>query len=409
MRIVTIALCALAVFVTPALADRGSAGQWELGAYGGYGWTDDYGRFHPKDNVLFGGRIGYFITPMFSLEVSGQRLPTETDYDTVGVPPNVDVKLDAVRLNALINLLPGSAFRPFLTGGIGMEWTKVEGFDQSSDVGWNAGGGFRWFFNPMWNVRADGRFVSVKPDIVGDEKQGNVEGTLGLGVVFGGAHAAAAVAAPPNQAPTVTCASERAEILPGETVRLTATATDPEGDPLTFEWTTTGGHVTGSGGSATLDFTGATPPSSATVTVRVTDNHGNSATSDCAVRLIEPVKPAESVSCLAGGFPRNLSRLTNVDKACLDDVAQRLKGDPRAHVVVIGHADPHERTADRIAEQRAAAVKDYLVQAGSDAARITVRSAGSTKPLETGTDVGAQSRNRRVEVWFVPEGAKDPD
>ena len=28
---------------------------------------------------------------------------------------------------------------------------------------------------------------------------------------------------------------------------------------------------------------------------------------------------------MAGGFPRNLARLTNVDKACLDDVATRLR------------------------------------------------------------------------------------
>ena len=119
---------------------------------------------------------------------------------------------------------------------------------------------------------------------------------------------------------------------------------------------------------------------------------------------MEPVKPAEAVSCTAGGFPRNLSRLSNVDKACLDDVAQRLSSDPRAHVVVIGHADTKETVAG-VDQKRAEAVRDYLVKERSiDLSRVTVRAAGKSKPL--GTDSAA---NRRVEIWFVPEGAKDPD
>ena len=36
------------------------------------------------------------------------------------------------------------------------------------------------------------------------------------------------------------------------------------------------------------------------------------------------------MTCTSGGFPRNLARLNNVDKACLDDVASRLRTDPRA-------------------------------------------------------------------------------
>jgi outer membrane protein OmpA-like peptidoglycan-associated protein len=118
---------------------------------------------------------------------------------------------------------------------------------------------------------------------------------------------------------------------------------------------------------------------------------------------MEPVKAAEAVSCTAGDFPRNLARLSNVDKACLDDVAQKLSSDPRAHVVVIGHSDSHE-TAKGVDQKRADAAKTYLVkERGVDGSRVTVRAAGSTKPL--GTDAAA---NRGVEIWFVPEGAADP-
>jgi len=119
---------------------------------------------------------------------------------------------------------------------------------------------------------------------------------------------------------------------------------------------------------------------------------------------------AAAMTCLAEGFPPNSARLNNVDKACLDDVAQRLMSDPRARVVVIGHADSHERNADRIASQRARAVKDYLVRGGGvDGGRVKVRSAAASRPRDTGADDSAEARNRRCEVWFVPEGASEPD
>ena len=414
MRRMMLALVAvLLVAAGPALAAGGEKGDWELGIYGGYGWLDDYGIFHPKDHLLYGGRIGYFLTRHWNLEFSGQRMSTKTEFDLLGVE-DVDVHLSALRLNALYNFgTPGKALRPFLTAGLGKEKIDVDGYGESCDIGWNAGAGFRWFLSPHWNLRLDGRYVSTKVGDQVDESQHNVEATLGLGWILGGKkteHVEETHAEPPpaNQPPTVSCAAERSEILPGEGVSLHATASDPEGDRLTYAWSATSGKVTGTDASATLDFSGVTPPATATVTVRVSDDHGNTASSNCSVNLIAPARQAEAVSCIAGGFPNNLSRLTNVDKACLDDVAQRLGSDPRARVIVIGHCDSHERPS-AVAQRRADAVKDYLAkERGIEGSRIETRSAAATKPLDTGTDATAQARNRRVEVWFMPEGATEP-
>ena len=116
------------------------------------------------------------------------------------------------------------------------------------------------------------------------------------------------------------------------------------------------------------------------------------------------------MTCTSGGFPRNLARLNNVDKACLDDVASRLRQDPRSRVVVVGHADSKERYPEVIARKRAEAIKTYLVkERGVDEARITRASAGASKPLDTGTSAAARAKNRRVEVIFVPEGAAAPE
>lgn len=405
MRSTMMAIVAAALLVaSPALA-----GKVEIGPYLGYGWLDEYGPLNPRDGSLYGGRLGYFLGSRTSLEFSAQKLSTETDFDTAGVA-NVDANLKSYRLNLLYHLGGGSV-QPFLTAGIGSEGIDVaDDGGESSDFGWNIGGGLRFLLSRKVNLRVDGRFVNAKASDFEDGSQGNGEANVGLSLLFGGDDddveaAAVEPIAAPNQAPTVTCAADRAEVLPGETVNLVATASDPEGGPLTYEWTAGSGRVNGTGASVSLDLAGVAPPASATVTVKVTDDHSNVASSECVVRVAAPVQPrAEAVSCVAGGFPRNLSRVGNVDKACLDDVAQRLGTDPRATVVVIGHTDPGE-TSSALGQQRADAVRDYLVrERGIESSRITTRSAGSTKVLG-----GAAAGNRRVEVWFVPQGATVPE
>jgi outer membrane protein OmpA-like peptidoglycan-associated protein len=212
-----------------------------------------------------------------------------------------------------------------------------------------------------------------------------------------------------NGNPTVSCEIERSEVLPGERVGVRAVGSDPDGDTLTYEWRATAGSVVGTGPSVTFDSTGVT--GSATITVRASDGRGGSAEATCPVRTGATAAPKpEAVVCTSGGFPRNLSRLNNVDKACLDDVASRLRQDPRSRVIIVGHADSGERTPEVVARLRAEATRNYLVnERGVDASRVTTRSAAATKPVDTGTDAAARGRNRRVEVIFVPEGAAAPE
>jgi outer membrane protein OmpA-like peptidoglycan-associated protein len=214
---------------------------------------------------------------------------------------------------------------------------------------------------------------------------------------------------PANRPPTVSCDAEKTSVAPGEKVKCHATASDPDGDPLTYEWSASAGTVSGTGANATWDSTGLEPGSSATVTVRVSDGRGGTAESKCTFKTEKP-KAAPPVTCTAGSFPVNRDRLNNVDKACLDDVASRLKSDPRARVVVIGHADSKEKYPEVIGRKRAEAVKAYLVkERGIDEARISVRSAAGRKPADTGTSEAARKKNRRVEVVFLPEGAELPE
>jgi outer membrane protein OmpA-like peptidoglycan-associated protein/opacity protein-like surface antigen len=403
MRSMTWLLVVAALFVTPGtlFAGGGNKGDWELGIYGGYAWLDDYGFLNPEDSFLAGARLGYFFTHNWSLEASAQRIFSKTEMHLLGVP-DVDADLDAARLNLLYNFSPCHKLRPFLTAGVGYEGINTDGYGESCDFGWNVGGGLRFFLSDHVNLRADGRYVGIKVGDPIDESEGNVEASLGLSYLFGGAECGEETKVEEqieatNQAPTVSCSAERMEILPGEVVTLTATATDPEGDPVTYEWTSTCGQVSGTGSSASFQFSGSNPPASCTATVRASDDHGHTATCDVTVTRGQAAPPqAQAVSCTSSGFPRNLSRLNNVDKACLDDVASRLSADPRAKVVVIGYADPGETSPNTIAKKRADAVEDYLEGRGIESSRITTKSGGTS-----GT-------GRRVEVWFVPEGAAEP-
>ena len=215
---------------------------------------------------------------------------------------------------------------------------------------------------------------------------------------------------PVNRPPTVSLQCVKDSVLVGETTQSIATAADPDGDPLTYTWSTSAGKLTGSGATTTLDTAGVPCGTTITVTVTVSDGRGGTASASCTVRVrcVEKPKP-EAVTCTSGGFPRNLARLNNVDKACLDDVASKLRQDPRSRVVIVGHADSSERYPEVIGRKRAEAVKAYLVkERGVDEGRITAKSAAAARPLDTGKTAAARAKNRRVDVVFVPEGATSP-
>lgn len=82
----------------------------------------------------------------------------------------------------------------------------------------------------------------------------------------------------------------------------------------------------------------------------------------------------------------------------LDRNAILLRQEPGLTITIEGHCD--ERGSDEynlaLGEQRAAAVKNYLVTVGLPAARLTSISFGEERPAVTGNDEAAWSKNRRV-------------
>jgi hypothetical protein len=90
----------------------------------------------------------------------------------------------------------------------------------------------------------------------------------------------------PNNAPTIALSlgavtnntrdlvhANASTVCIGDTVAVNASASDPDGDTLTYKWTTTGGRIIGDGPNVTFDSTGLAP-GEYTVTCEVDDGCG---------------------------------------------------------------------------------------------------------------------------------------
>jgi hypothetical protein len=200
----------------------------------------------------------------------------------------------------------------------------------------------------------------------------------------------------PNHPPTITCSADRTSVFAGERVHITTSANDPDGDPLKYSWQANPGQIVGNGAAVDFDTSGLAP-GNYTVTVRVDDGRGGAADCSSTVEVKPaPVPPkAEKISDCAFGKPLS-TRIDNVCKRILDDVALRLQNEPRGSAVIIGYSDPKEAKPEKIAGDRATNGVKYLGEKGIDPSRVATR---------TGSGQAGATDNRRIDVIWVPEGA----
>jgi hypothetical protein len=76
-----------------------------------------------------------------------------------------------------------------------------------------------------------------------------------------------------NQPPNITSlVADAAWTAPSGNLQVTCTATDPDNDELSYEWTTTGGHISGTG--AAVNWTAPQEVGTYNITVVVKDGYG---------------------------------------------------------------------------------------------------------------------------------------
>jgi outer membrane protein OmpA-like peptidoglycan-associated protein len=203
---------------------------------------------------------------------------------------------------------------------------------------------------------------------------------------------------PPKNPPTMSCSANPTSVQAGTPSTVTCTCTSPDNVPVTISgWTASGGSISGDGGTATLNTTGASA-GPITVSATCTDSRGLTAPASSTTVNVEvpPPPPPQSSKLSECDFPNKVKpwRVDNTCKAILDDVAKNLQQNPDNKLVIVGNADPSERRKN-LAGERAVNSKAYLTggeaKQGIDPSRIEVRTGSA------GT--------KTAEYWVVPAGA----
>jgi len=205
------------------------------------------------------------------------------------------------------------------------------------------------------------------------------------------------------QPPVVSCSANPTTIAVGEPATITMTATDPQGWPMTYSWSSTGGQLSGSGTTATLTATNADAGNTITVTGTATTNRpgGNPATlsSSCTAQVnVPPIQKCVNIEdwgeCTFEKNPKKPWRVDNDCKDTLDKLSLRLQQMPNGKLDIVGYTDEKEVVKEQtLGSQRSVNVKYYLTTDGPnkvDAGRVQPR-AGGTK-------------GKATHFYFVPEG-----
>lgn len=195
----------------------------------------------------------------------------------------------------------------------------------------------------------------------------------------------------PNRPPTASLSVERSPILPGEHTGITCTGSDPDGDPLTYTYSASGGQVSGTGSNASFDATGLQP---GTYTLKCTVNDGRGGTADASgnVEVNEPPQVHQLELKLALHsiyFPtaqptvaKPMGGLMASQAVTLDTLAsdfkQYLTYKPDAHLILGGHADVRggKEYNQLLSERRVEKTKSYLIEKGVPADHIDTKAYG---------------------------------
>ncbi len=265
-------ILAVSILSTPALAQSDSNPKWDL--FVGYQWTHPGGSVpmpfgDPANPVAFkvpdmakgfGSALTYNFDPHWGMEFDLGHNWGDGNYETTGsIGPRFIVRTDTANY--------------FLHGLVSLNRLNVGGLNPSNGIGVILGGGMElpirkhlaWRLfeaDYVWSRHnyadfADPEFPSLR--------RASFEGVrLRTGLVFswGGA---------PAVTPTAACSIQPSEVMVGEPLTATVTASNfhPK-HPLTYAWTGTGGQVTGKDTTAQIDTNNAAP-GSYTVTAHVAD------------------------------------------------------------------------------------------------------------------------------------------
>jgi outer membrane protein OmpA-like peptidoglycan-associated protein len=282
-----------------------------------------------------------------------------------------------------ISSLTSNIDSPF-NASIGLTWQGTNGVFAGAGVN--------------WRVKMDGRseFGSF------DDETGD---SLGFQLRVGyhpGVRIYVAPAPPPppppplvNRPPTVDARCEPCTVEVGRTATVTADASDPDGDTLTYKWSAPAGNISNPTARQT-PWTAPMQEGPVQFTVTVDDGKGGTASDQVTIQVIRPAVKEFIFEDVHFDFDRYSLR-PEATRA-LDEAIKTMQANAELRLEVEGHTC-NIGTAEynlALGERRAAAVREYLAGRGIGADRLRTVSYGEERPKHDNAREETRRLNRRA-------------
>lgn len=119
----------------------------------------------------------------------------------------------------------------------------------------------------------------------------------------------------------------------------------------------------------------------------------------------DPRDVARALSLQVINFELDKAIIPDVNKPLLDRAVQIMEQVPDMELMIIGHTDKLASNAYNmeLSQERADAVKEYMVSQGADASKLQTTGKGETDPIADNSTEQGRFRNRRIEFTVYDE------
>jgi outer membrane protein OmpA-like peptidoglycan-associated protein len=198
-----------------------------------------------------------------------------------------------------------------------------------------------------------------------------------------------------NRPPTVRARCEPCTVEIGRTSTVVADAADPDGDPLTYQWSAPTGTLANRSDRQT-SWTAPMQEGPVPVTIVVNDGKGGTSTDAVTIQVIRPAIKEFVFEDVHFDFDRYSLR-PEATRA-LDEAIKTLQSAADLRLEIEGHTCNIGTSEYNLAlgERRAAAVREYLAGRGIGADRLRTVSYGEERPKHDNAREETRRLNRRA-------------